>query len=366
MKVSLVSTVLNDCSGLKSFLYAIACQTRLPDEIVIVDAGSKDGTWELLQAEAARTDRRFQLIALQEVGCNVARGRDLAIEVAESDIIVSTDIGCEWEPEWFDELVRPLEGAPGVDLVIGSWAVKKERLSGPWAQTEWALKGDQRIEATAESYSSSRSIGYRKACWEALGRYPEDLTLAADDAVFHYLVEKAAVSRVGAPFVRCWWHRHSSLNGFIKEAYRYGLGDGEAGIRRKDVALIGGRLAFEAIGLILGLFGLTPGFPLAPWGGMFLFALASASIALRILKMRPAISRLSAEGVDHPLVRLLAFSYGTKWHWLRGYLKGCRRGRIHCQDCRRRLREMTPELFRDRLDALNSGGEESVSVVHSP
>ena len=42
--------------------------------------------------------------------------------------------------------------------------------------------------------------------------------------------------------VRCWWHRHEALPGFFKEAFRYGLGDGEAGIRKKDVILIGGRL----------------------------------------------------------------------------------------------------------------------------
>ena len=346
--LSLVSTIFNDRDGLQCFFNTMAAQTRVPDEIIITDAGSRDGTWELMQAEVARTDRPWVFRALQEVRCNCARGRNLSIQQARGEIIVSTDIGCEWDPEWLAELAAPLETNPEVELVIGSWAVKREELHGVWAQVEWALKGDQRLEATMDSYSSSRSIAYRKATWEALGRYPEELTLSADDAVFHYLIEKAGVKRVGASKVRCYWHRHESLKGFFKEAYRYGLGDGEAGIRGKDVTLIGGRMAMEVFCVVFGLVGLWPGIPFVPWFGIALLAVAAISVLGKIYKMRGAIGRLRADGVSHPLGRLLMFSYGTKWHWLRGYADGLRRGRIHCRDCRRRLREMTPAMYRQR------------------
>ncbi len=354
MSISLVSTIFNDCFGLECFFSAMESQTKKPNEIIIVDAGSTDGTRELMQAEATRMDRPWRMIALQENRCNVARGRDLAIEAATGELIVSTDIGCDWAPEWLEELVTPLETEPQIDLVIGSWAVDKDDLEGPWALTEWALKGDQRLEADAESYSSSRSIAYRKPVWEALGKYPEDLTLAADDAVFHYLIEKAEVSRVGAPSIRCWWHRHSDLQGFLKEAFRYGLGDGEAGIRRKDVILVGGRMAMEAAGLVLGMIGLIPGVPAAPWLGLALLAMTFVSIGLKLWKMRGAVRRLRGEGVGYPLTRLLVFTYGTKWHWLKGYFQGLRRGRVHCLDCRRRLTEMSPELYRQSLAKLRS------------
>jgi glycosyltransferase involved in cell wall biosynthesis len=346
---SLVSTIFNDRAGLDGFFAAMAKQTRLPDEIIITDAGSKDGTWELMQAEAARTDRPWKFRALQEARCNCARGRNLAIEQARGEIIFSTDIGCEWDPEWLAELAAPLEADSEVELVIGSWSVRREELHGVWAQVEWALKGDQRLEATAESYSSSRSIAYRKNTWQALGRYPEDLTLSADDAVFHYLIEQAGVRRVGAPKILCYWHRHESLKGFFKEAYRYGLGDGEAGIRVKDVALIGGRMAMEAGCFVFGLAGLWPTVPFAPWIGFALLAVASVSVLGKIIKIRGAIDRLRADKVSQPLVRLLVFTYGTKWHWLRGYAAGRRRGRIHCLDCRRRLQEMTPAIYQDKL-----------------
>ena len=349
MKVSLVSTIFNDRAGLENFFVAMAMQTRIPDEVVIVDAGSNDGTWDLLRAEEARTDRPWVMRALQDFRCNIARGRNLAIEAADGEIMVSTDIGCDWDRLWLEELVRPLENDSADHVVNGSWAVSREDLHGPWALAEWALKGDQRFEATEGSHSSSRAIAFRKDCWKALGGYPEDLTLAADDAVFALLIQKGAVPRVGAPVVRCWWHRHVTLQGFLKESYRYGLGDGEAGIRTKDVILIGGRLALECGCLVLGLLGLVPIVPGAPWLGVGLLALSVLSVGGKVFKMRGAISRLRGAGADRALWRLLVFTYGTKWHWLRGYAAGRKRGRVHCLDCRKRLREMTPESYRNNL-----------------
>ena len=329
----------------------MSIQTRLPDEIVIVDAGSKDGTWELMKDEASRTDRPWKMKAIQEIRCNVARGRNLAIEASEGDLIVSTDIGCDWDPEWLEELAAPLLKDPQIEQVNGSWAVEKKNLRGPWAITEWALKGDQRLEAQADSHCSSRSIAYRKSSWGALGGYSEDLTLAGDDAVYDYMSLSAGVKRVGIPTIRCYWHRHESLNGFYKEAYRYGLGDAEAGIRGRDMLLIGGRMALEIVLIVSGLLALLSGIPLSPWAGIIFVSIALASVAARILRMKPAISRLREERISYPPLRLLAFTYGTKWHWLRGYFKGMKRGRTHCMECRRGLKEMSPSLYRNNLES---------------
>src|ERR1700728_1859898 len=125
-KVSLVSTVLNDLESCKQFMEQMLRQTRRPDEIVIVDAGSKDGTWEWMQEMAKNGPIPF--VAYQEKKCNIARGRNLAIERPSHDTIVSTDLGNEWSPEWLEELVTPLEQQPGCEAVMGSWEVRYEDL----------------------------------------------------------------------------------------------------------------------------------------------------------------------------------------------------------------------------------------------
>lgn len=349
--ISLVTTVLNDFSGISLFMEAMERQSRRPDEIIITDAGSTDGTKEYLDKNIQFENIPFRLKVNQIRGCNVATGRNAAISEAQGDIIVSTDIGCEWEAGWLESLILPLLKDSTLDLVIGSWSVKKENLSGEWALIEWALKGEQTLMAGDKSYSSSRTIAYRKRCWKALGGYPEDLSFAGDDAVLHYLVEKAEVPRMGVPIIGCYWHRHRDKRGFLNETKRYGIGDGEAGIRVKDFLFIGGRLGLE-MAAICG----TLGFPLLSPGPLsWIMSLSAGSVfllsfGLRLFQLKPALQRLKTQDVPHPLWKLIVFTYKNKWVWTLSYLKGWIMGLFKCRDCRRRLRDMTPDRYRSRLN----------------
>lgn len=49
MRVSLIFTVLNEEKSVKNLLDSLLKQTRKPDEIVVVDGGSKDRTVEILK-----------------------------------------------------------------------------------------------------------------------------------------------------------------------------------------------------------------------------------------------------------------------------------------------------------------------------
>lgn len=47
--IALILTVLNERGSIEHLLESIANQTRLPDELVVTDAGSTDGTMEALR-----------------------------------------------------------------------------------------------------------------------------------------------------------------------------------------------------------------------------------------------------------------------------------------------------------------------------
>ena len=251
--ISLVSTILNDRQGVVLFFKSLGKQTRAPDEIVIVDSFSKDGTWEAIQSELARTDRAWKLIAWQE-RCNVARGRNLAIARATQPIIASTDIGCDWDPEWLEELVQPFELDSSCQAVMGSWSVRVEDLASPWARVEYALLRQPKLVATNRSDASSRSIAYTRTLWEKIGGYPEDLTLAADDMVFSLLLHRIASGNIAcAPAVRCYWMRPETFQSFCKEALRNFRGAGEAGIWAGYAWKVGGRIGAEVALTLVGL-----------------------------------------------------------------------------------------------------------------
>jgi glycosyltransferase involved in cell wall biosynthesis len=332
--ISLVSTVFNDVKGTQLFFSRMAEQTRKPDEIVIVDAFSSDGTWAMLQAENKRDDRPWKLVTWQE-RCNVARGRNLAIRAAHYEIIASTDIGCDWDSAWLDGLVSPLLQNPDVEVVIGSWECPRSWATTPWAKTEYAFRVSMKLEATPSSQGVSRSIAYRKATWERLGGYPEDLTLAADDTCFDFLLKKHRVPAAADSKIHCYWHRHERLGEFLKEERRNFFGDGEAAFRHRHFLLVGGRLIVELIGGLIGLL-LLLGSRWAPVG-LILGTVALVSIVARLRRLRHAARELRAERVRYPWTRSIVFEYLTKFHGLFGYARGYLHGLKHCQDVRRRL-----------------------------
>jgi len=87
MKVSVVMTVLNDRAGCAAALETLLRQSRAPDEVVVVDGGSTDGTREYV-ASLAGVHPHLRLMVAPD--CNIAAGRNLGIAEAAGPIIASS------------------------------------------------------------------------------------------------------------------------------------------------------------------------------------------------------------------------------------------------------------------------------------
>src|SRR5437868_6695303 len=105
MKVALISTVYNEAATIERWIEALRRLTAQTDEFVIVDGGSKDQTVALLEAGFVGADYPKPRIIVKR--CNIAEGRNIAIQNATADIIVSIDAGSEPDPRWFEEITRP-------------------------------------------------------------------------------------------------------------------------------------------------------------------------------------------------------------------------------------------------------------------
>ena len=116
MKRALIATVFNESDNVAGWWGALQQQTVLPDEIVVVDGGSRDGTWEKLGDLARRSKVP---VRLDQRSCNIAAGRNRAIALTDAEIIAATDAGSSPEAEWFGEITRPLLEDPSVDVVGG-------------------------------------------------------------------------------------------------------------------------------------------------------------------------------------------------------------------------------------------------------
>ncbi len=279
--VSVILTVLNEREGLRRLLGALLSQTRPPDEIVVVDGGSTDGTLDVLREQEA-ADPRVRVYV--EPGVNIARGRNLAIARARGPIIAVTDGGCVPERDWLEELVRPLiedpsVGAVGGDFLVG-WRTRFEFFAGLLSRPK-----DSGDPATRLFYG--RSSAFRKTVWEAAGGYPEWL-YTGEDTLFAVRVRELGYSTAFAPASRLAWRPRPTLRKLAKMFFLYGRGNGRADL----VDMAGLRYHLRNYGLLLASAG--AGFWLPPlW-------LVSAGILVLLVRMTvvPAVRKVRGETSD--------------------------------------------------------------------
>ena len=238
MKVSLIATVLNGADHLEAFLGSLAAQTRAPDEIVVVDGGSTDGTASLL-AEAEG------VTLIQEPGANISRGRNVAIAAAAHDVIAVTDADCVLEPSWLEELLRPLD--EGADVAMGFYLpITDGFLSEGLAAVNLPLDASEVDPATY--MPSARSVAFRRDAIASVGGYPEWLDIGEDMWVNHRWRERGLDLRF-APGAVVRWRLRPTLIATWLQYFRYARGDARGGLYPERHALWFGVYAGLAMAL---------------------------------------------------------------------------------------------------------------------
>lgn len=102
-KISVIVPAYNCAAWLPRCLDSLLAQTYLNMEIIVVDDGSSDNTWEVLGAYSAR-DSRVRAICKENGG--VTSARLLGVSEAEGDWIGFVDADDEVEPQMYERLVH--------------------------------------------------------------------------------------------------------------------------------------------------------------------------------------------------------------------------------------------------------------------
>ncbi len=224
--IALIATVLNEGDSLHHLLTSIAAQTCPPDEIIIVDGGSRDNTVAILESYIDRLPLRI----LVEPGCNISAGRNRAIAAAQSDLIAATDAGVALAPDWLQSLAEPLLKDPSVEVVSGFFEADPHTVfEAAMGATVLPLR-DEINPATF--LPSSRSVAFRKSAWEAVGGYPEWLDYC-EDLIFDLRLKQRFAPFAFAPDALVHFRPRGSLASYFKQYYHYARGDGKADLWRK-------------------------------------------------------------------------------------------------------------------------------------
>ena len=186
IEVSLITTLKDEAGSIRSFLDGLFGQSRLPEEIVIVDGGSTDGT--IAEIERARASAPVPIRLIEAPGANISEGRNVAIAEASNEVIAVTDAGTRPEPDWLEKLVAPFEREPDTAVSSGFFMPG----GTGWRQRTLAIAiTPQREEIDPDAFlPSSRSVAFQRIWWSRVGGYPEWLR-HCEDLVFDIELRKA-------------------------------------------------------------------------------------------------------------------------------------------------------------------------------
>jgi cellulose synthase/poly-beta-1,6-N-acetylglucosamine synthase-like glycosyltransferase len=309
---TLVTTCRNEIRSFDRWKQNVIEQTRPPSEIVIVDAFSDDGTAEKL-FEWASSDKRVKVI--QEKGA-AAHGRNLAIKNAKHEIILSTDMGVRLSDNWCEELIKPFEADPTVEVVAGNTCIDKDTVKTVAARAEYYYENGGESKLGPGFVPGNRSVAYTKKVWSKLGGLPEDLTFYADDSVFGRQMVQANLNISYAPLAMTYWARPQKLKQFFREQYVYGRGGGEAFIKTPIAfkLYLERKVPLSSVPIIQAF---TPFLKTKLYVGM-IRAIRNADI--KVMFTMPV---------------LIA---GKAYHNAKGYAFGYSVGTVKCTQCRNRLK----------------------------
>lgn len=246
-KVSVVIPVRDEADSIATLISSIESQTRKPEEVVIVDGGSRDGTPELVRSIVG-ADPRYQII---EAGtATPGRGRNVGTLVSRCPWVAFTDAGIELDARWLERMTAAAESHPSAEVVFGTYDPRIRSFFDSCAVGAYvqALHGSPPVAGRGPSVAS---MMITRAALDRANGFPD--FRAAEDLVFFERLQEAGVSATWAPDAVVHWEVAPSMLATFRRFRLYSRQNALIGRQRKwhyGVArLYGAAAVIAALGL---------------------------------------------------------------------------------------------------------------------
>lgn len=210
--LSVVIPTYNGARFLRDAVESVFSQTRLPDELIVVDDCSTDDTVTLAESMGARAPLPMRVIRLERNSGGPARPINVGVAATHSELIGVLDQDDRYTPSAMASAVAALTSAPECTVAC-HWAAdfdKPEKgpkqteefrralcAEGTWRGGFYEIPGPIMLARFFSHYMflyGFPGFVFRRACWEQMGRVDEKLGIASDVKTLGWLFQHGAAA----------------------------------------------------------------------------------------------------------------------------------------------------------------------------
>ncbi len=311
--ISVIVPAYNAATHVADCLAALQQQTidRHSYEIIVVDDGSEDDTAV-----------HAQLPGVQIIHCPQNRGaaaaRNTGIRNAQGEIVCFTDADCVPQPNWIEEVTRPLHQNEAITAVKGIYISHQHELVARFVQLEYEDKYDGMAARSQIDFVDTYSCAYRRQALRESGGFDETIFYVEDQELSFRLAAQGCVM-VFQPTAVVAHHHSATLRQYARKKFWIGCWKARF-IRRYPDRVIKDSHTPQILKVQMGLAGLMvatavtlPLFPILFW---LLFATLLTFVLTTLPFCRKAWGKDHAVALASPfllLVRALALGFGFAW-----------------------------------------------------
>jgi cellulose synthase/poly-beta-1,6-N-acetylglucosamine synthase-like glycosyltransferase len=271
---------------------------------VITDGGSTDATPAII---CEYVDSGAPVRLFRETVALPGRARNLAAAQAANEWLAFIDAGISPEPDWLEQLAKRAQLQDEVDAIYGSYEPVADTLFKQCAVMAYVSPRVE-IEGKLVRSRSVVSLLMRKAVWQAVGGFPENLR-SAEDLLFLNKIEEAGFRVANAPDALVHWQVQATPWLTFKRFVTYARNNMLAGLWRQWQAAILKRYAlllasalpvfwlgvrWLLVTLLLWLAMLAARAAVAIWRNRGCYPGGPFDTVLRLLILMPLIAMLDA------------------------------------------------------------------------
>ena len=242
-------TVLNEARDIERGVASLLALDPPAAEVIVVDGGSNDETWEKLIVMQANSPL---LVAIRDETCNlkhspgpISRGRNVAIAAANSEVIACTDCGCTYAPDWLVNLTGKIIAGQAEYALGGSCLDPAEHTIWDVASAPFfSVKLDPN---EPQKSCTARSMAFTKALWNRIGGFPEDVFLG-EDTLFDFAARRQTHPAF-ANNAKALYRPRNSFATASRQLARYASSDGHARVRGSRFVRNAARCVLQVLAL---------------------------------------------------------------------------------------------------------------------